>query len=229
VRPVLVAVLSSRIYQHFVAAAPGLKELMTIGKIWYEAEGAGEGAERRWDVVVVDAPATGHGLQYLGMPAAAHEIFNSGLVGRESARLLGLLTDPERTAVNLVTTAEEMPANETREMYHRLTEELRMPLGAMFVNRVHHTDLTAADLAAAIEAFAGVRSKREQRLAEAVVRRAREEIGWAMVNAEQLERLATLDVPRYEIPYAFVEKFGAAQLDEIIAPLRPRARRRAAG
>src|SRR5262249_47271693 len=72
VKRVLQAVFASRIYQYFVAAAPGLKELMTIGKIWYEAERIEEASgKRRWDLVVVDAPATGHSLQYLAMPRVA--------------------------------------------------------------------------------------------------------------------------------------------------------------
>src|SRR4029077_14944849 len=67
VKRLLASVFSSKIYQYFVAAAPGLKELMTVGKIWYEAtrEEAGRPA---WDAIVVDAPATGHSLQYLRMP-----------------------------------------------------------------------------------------------------------------------------------------------------------------
>jgi anion-transporting ArsA/GET3 family ATPase len=106
VRRFLQTVFKSRVYQYFVAAAPGLKELMTIGKIWYEAERKDEtSGERLWDLVVMDAPATGHSLQYLRMPAAALETFATGLVHREARRLVELLTDAERTAINLVTTA----------------------------------------------------------------------------------------------------------------------------
>src|SRR5262245_29089800 len=65
-------IFSSRIYQYFVAAAPGLKELMTVGKIWYEVTREERGRPA-WDAVVVDAPATGHSLQYLRMPQAARE------------------------------------------------------------------------------------------------------------------------------------------------------------
>ena len=129
VKRVLQTVFTSRIYQYFVAAAPGLKELMTIGKIWYEAERTRRRAARLWDLVIVDAPATGHSLQYLRMPQAAREAFGAGLVRRESQRLVDLLTDPRRTAVNLVTTAEEMPVNETLEMYRQLRDELDMPTG----------------------------------------------------------------------------------------------------
>ena len=70
VRRFLKAVLKSEIYQYFVAAASGLKELMTVGKIFFEAERTeGRGKKRVWDLVIVDAPATGHGLQYLRIAA----------------------------------------------------------------------------------------------------------------------------------------------------------------
>src|SRR6516225_5594904 len=69
VKRLLQSVFKSQLYQYFVAAAPGLKELMTIGKIWFEAERVDErSGGRLWDLVILDAPATGHGLQYLRMP-----------------------------------------------------------------------------------------------------------------------------------------------------------------
>ena len=217
VKRVLQAVLSSRIYQYFVAAAPGLKELMTIGKIWYEAERLDEATGQRcWDVVVVDAPATGHSMQYLGMPHAAHEVFRSGLVGRESQRLIDLLTDPERTAINLVTTAEEMPVNETLEMYQRVREELHMPLGWLFVNRTHHATFDGAEMERLEQRLVTLRDPRERGIAEEVLDRAREEAGWTAINRTYRERLAReIDMPTVEVPFSFAEEFGADQVRAI--------------
>ncbi|MGH7860503.1 MAG: ArsA family ATPase, partial [Candidatus Binatia bacterium] len=107
VKRVLRAIFDSRVYQYFVAAAPGLKELMTVGKVWYEVD------QGRWDLVIVDSPATGHSLQYLSMPKAAVETFPAGLVHREAKRVWELLQDPGKTGVVVVTIAEEMPVNET--------------------------------------------------------------------------------------------------------------------
>jgi len=217
VKRVLKAVFESRIYRYFVAAAPGLKELMTIGKIWYEAERIDkETGERSWDLVILDAPATGHSLQYLGMPRAAHEVFRAGLVGRESQRLIDLLTDPRRTAVNLVTTAEEMPVNETLEMYQKLRDEVRMPLGAVFVNRVHRTGLKQEDLETVDSCIGTAAKPSDAELLGEIVGRAREEIGWANINRTYLERLAEgIDLPLIEIPFMFAEEFGAAECQEI--------------
>jgi anion-transporting ArsA/GET3 family ATPase len=214
VKRLLQTVFKSQLYQYFVAAAPGLKELMTIGKIWYEAEriDAKSGA-RRWDHVIVDAPATGHGLQYLRMPAAARDAFEIGLVHREANRLVELLTDPARTAVNLVTTAEEMPVNETVTMYRTLREDLHMPTGLLFVNRVHDGGLAATDVERLTSAAARNRDEKERRLLRAVAARAREEIGWSALNARYRARLAEeIAMPIVALPYLFSEEFGFAEL-----------------
>jgi len=214
VKRLLQAVFKSQLYQYFVAAAPGLKELMTIGKIWYEAEREAErGGGPRWDHVIVDAPATGHGLQYLRMPAAARDTFEIGLVHREAQRIVDLLTDPARTAVNLVTTAEEMPVNETVTMYRALRDDLGMPTGLLFVNRVHAGGLAAADAARLEQVGKTQRDRRARQVLEAVAARARAEIGWAELNARHRARLIVeVPLPAIDLPFLFAEEFGTAQL-----------------
>ena len=219
VKRVLQAVFSSRIYQYFVAAAPGLKELMTIGKIWYEAEREDEnGGGRRWDLVVLDAPATGHSLQYLGMPRAAGEVFRAGLVGRESQRLVDLLCDPQRTVVNLVTTAEEMPVNETVEMYQRVRSELQMPLGFLFVNRVHRAAFDTQAVDALAQRLEEMRDGREHAAVSEVLNRAREELGWSAINSAYLKRLSEdIAMPLVEVPFLFAEEFRHEELRRVAA------------
>ena len=230
VKRLLQAVFKSQIYRYFVAAAPGLKELMTIGKIWYEAERLDDDGARLWDNVIVDAPATGHGLQYLRMPAAARDAFEIGLVHREAQRLVDLLTDPARTAVNLVTTAEEMPVNETVQMYRSLRDELHMPTGLLFVNRVHDGGLVAADVERLSAAAEASRDRNDRRMLEAVAARARQEVGWTTLNARYKARLADeVEMPMVELPFLFAEEFGFAELRSlaarIVAASAPRARR----
>ncbi len=209
VRRVQRMVVESKLYHHFVAAAPGLKELMTVGKIWYEEQLVVQG-RRKWDVIVVDAPATGHVLQYLRMPGAAAEAFGPGLVRREAQKVMELLADPGRTAVCPVTTAEEMPVNETAEMYQQLHERLRVPLGVLFVNRVHTAPLGPADVPAAP---AGASP-----LVADVLRCAREEAGWAAINRRYLDRLrAAVPMPTVRLPFLFAEEFGLAEVRALMA------------
>jgi anion-transporting ArsA/GET3 family ATPase len=217
VRRFLQTVLKSRVYQYFVAAAPGLKELMTIGKIWYEADRVDDSTgERLWDLVIMDAPATGHSLQYLRMPAAARDTFGAGLVNKEAKRLVELLTDPGQTAVNLVTTAEEMPVNETVLMYNELRESLQMPPGCLFINRVHTTEFPDQDADRLSEAAKQMRGRKEKTLLREVAARAREESGWTRLNARYRARLEQeTEMPIFELPFLFTEEFGFAEVRQL--------------
>src|SRR5204862_4709355 len=123
VKRLLATVFSSRIYQYFVAAAPGLKELMTVGKIWYEATRQ-EGGRPAWDAVVVDAPATGHSLQYLRMQQAARETLGARLVQREATKITELLRDRSATARHLATHAEATRVSGMRQMRAQLQVRL---------------------------------------------------------------------------------------------------------
>jgi len=221
IRRLLKTVFDSRVYQYFVAAAPGLKELMTMGKLLYETERTKEDAEERlWDVVVMDAPATGHSLQYLRMPAAARDAFGAGLVRREAQRVVELLTDPQRTAVNLVTTAEEMPVNETVVMFHQLRDELGLPTGALFLNRMHRGRFTLAEVNRILAAAEQTRASRERTALREVAARAREEGGWRRLNLRYRSRLAReIDMPMIEIPHLFTEEFGVAEVKQIAASI----------
>jgi anion-transporting ArsA/GET3 family ATPase len=215
VRRLLSTVFASRLYQYFVAAAPGLRELMTVGKIWYEASRRERGRPL-WDVIVVDAPATGHGLQYLRMPQAARETFSAGLVQREATRVVDLLRDARATAVHLVTLAEDMPVTETLETMHELAGSLALPLGAVIVNRIHRGRFEPAALTA-LEAAAATRTGAERALLAAVAERAAEETGWAAINASQLDRLRTAagTAPLVELPFLFAEEFGRRELEAL--------------
>lgn len=233
VKRLLRTIFASRIYQYFVAAAPGLKELMTVGKIWYEATRE-EAGQRAWDAVVVDAPATGHALQYLRMPQAARDTFGAGLVQREAARIVGFLRDPRATAVHLVTVAEEMPVSEALEAHAELTGPLGLPLGWVVVNRLHRRRFPPA-LLEALRAAAAAAPAEERALLAAVADRAQEEEGWAAINAQHLAALrAALAAESFvELPFLFVEEFDRAALARLvelleaaIAPARVRARRR---
>jgi anion-transporting ArsA/GET3 family ATPase len=214
VRRLLSTIFSSPVYQYFVAAAPGLKELMTVGKIWYEATRAERGRPV-WDAVIVDAPASGHSLELLRMPEAARETFGAGLVQREATKIVELLRDPERTAVHMVTLAEETPVAETLETRAQLIGKLGMPPGLVVVNRVHSRRFAAevvSRVRAAVAAAGG-----ERVLLEGVADCAAEESGWTELQAGHLARLrGGLDgAPPVELPFLFTEEFGRAEVERL--------------
>jgi anion-transporting ArsA/GET3 family ATPase len=215
VKRLLTTVFSSSLYQYFVAAAPGLKELMTVGKIWYEADRRQAG-QPLWDAIVVDAPASGHSLEYLRMPQAARETFSAGLVQREATKIVTMLRDQRTTAVHLVTLAEEMPVSETLETQAQLTGPLGMRLGCVIVNRMHRRQFSAELLARLANGPPDDRA-----LLTCVAERATEESGWAAINAAQVDRLraALPGALLIELPFVFAEEFRRAELERLSGEL----------
>lgn len=136
-------VLGSVIYERFFAAAPGLKELMTLGKIMVLEEARERrGGRPRYDFIVVDAPATGHGLSFLKVPVAAAAAIPIGPVGHNARRVLELLRDPERTGLVIVALPEEMAVVEAAEFHRLAVDEVGIHAVAMVLNGCHERRLS---------------------------------------------------------------------------------------
>jgi anion-transporting ArsA/GET3 family ATPase len=185
-----------------------------MGKVWYEERKRdAETQQPRWDILIVDMPATGHSLQYLRMPRAARDTFGVGLVRRESERILTLFRDPQKTAVNLVTIPEELPVSETQETYRQLAEDLVLPFGVLFINRVHSCPLPSAALASArINPRA---SSADRRLAEQTLTSAQAEAALAEAQTSYVRQLLQLPLPSLQIPFCFAEQFGLPEVEQI--------------
>ncbi|HXG21746.1 MAG TPA: ArsA-related P-loop ATPase [Methylomirabilota bacterium] len=214
VRRLVRMLVESRPYQYFVAAAPGLKELLTLGKVWYEERKREvETQQSRWDLLLVDLPATGHGLQYLQMPYAARDTFSDGIVHREAERIVTWLQDGDKTAVNLVTTAEELPVSETLDAHKQLVEKLQLPLGVLFINRAHEAPLSSEPLAHIRVSTKG--SAEDRALATEVLACARTEAALVEMQTTYLQQLYQLSLPFVPLPFCFSSEFGPAQVEEL--------------
>lgn len=137
---------SSRAFGYLAAATPGLRELLTAGKLWELAqdERRTPGA-RPYDLVVVDAPATGHGLALLQAPRTFADAAKVGPIARQGGIIDAQLRDPAQTAVVAVTTAEEMPVNETLALREGLRAAMGLDLSLVVVNGVRPDRFTAAE------------------------------------------------------------------------------------
>src|SRR3954471_6449469 len=125
----------SHAFQYFVAAAPGAKELITIAKVWELTQGQRwTRSNRTYDTVVVDAPASGHGLAMLRTPSTYGDIARFGPIQRQAYKVRDLLRDPGRTGYVAVALPEEMPVTETLELQDRLVEAVGADLDAIVVN-----------------------------------------------------------------------------------------------
>ncbi|MEA2391683.1 MAG: hypothetical protein QOK31_1792 [Solirubrobacteraceae bacterium] len=126
---------ASRTFSHFAAATPGMRELVSMGKVWELAQlrRRTRGAAR-YDLVILDAPATGHGLGFLRTPRTFADVSRVGPIAAQAQQIQANLSDPEFTGVITVARPEEMPVVETLELAAALESELGLELSRVVVN-----------------------------------------------------------------------------------------------
>ena len=194
IRPLYELLFKNRIFTYFAAATPGLRELVTIGKVWELAQfdrKVKKGA--KYDLVIVDAPATGHGLGLLRTPKTFGEIARVGPVKRQADTVYDFITDTNLTAVIAVAWPEEMPVNETLDLQRRLKDELGMQLDRIVLNGIYpelFSDAEAEILRERYEAEAGTNGGNGSNpISRAALRAALSEYTRARGHREQLDRL----------------------------------------
>lgn len=126
----------NRYVRTFFRAVPGMQEWTMLGKAWWHTTEVREDGTPLYDVVILDAPATGHGLDMLRVPRVILDVVPPGLLRRDAERAWELFQDPRTCAVVLVTLPEEMPTTETIELARALQSELKLPIGKIVVNCV---------------------------------------------------------------------------------------------
>ncbi|CAN5149458.1 hypothetical protein BH20ACT16_BH20ACT16_14130 [soil metagenome] len=127
--------IRSRIFSMVAAATPGMRELLTVGKLWELAQlhRRTPGADA-YDLVVVDAPATGHGVAVLTAPRTFAAAAGCGPVARQGKIIDAMLSDPEQIAVIAVARAEELAVTETGALQQSLKERMGLPLERVVAN-----------------------------------------------------------------------------------------------
>jgi anion-transporting ArsA/GET3 family ATPase len=212
-RTIYEAVFENRVVRHFLRVVPSLAELVMLGKVLNEVR-ATEDGRPRWDLVVLDAPATGHAVQLLRVPAALLDTVPAGPLRSDAEWMNALLVDPRTTAVSIVTLPEEMPVNEAVDLDRQVRGVLGMPSGALLVN-----------------AMPEARFAREERERLDALVTAPSPLGPAAraarlqaIRAEQatryLERArAALDLPAVILPLVATDQWDRAAVERISAAL----------
>jgi anion-transporting ArsA/GET3 family ATPase len=210
-------VLDSPVYHRFFTAAPGLRELMVLGKVMMlEDARAGWGRGPRYDLIVLDAPATGHGLAFLKVPLAAAETVPVGPVASNARRILDLLRDPARTALVVVALPEEMAVVEAVEFHRMAVEQVGMTARAVVLNACHERRFTKAQEAEILRLTAdeatgtlagGVDLGAALGAARRLLRRER------MTRFYQGRLKRALSLPLLSLPFLFQEQIGPAQVE----------------
>jgi anion-transporting ArsA/GET3 family ATPase len=207
-------VINNNFFKVFTKALPGMDDLVTVGKIWYLEQDKDRSGRPIWDRIIVDAPATGHGVNFLRFPQVAIDTVRVGPIAKSAEQMRDLFLDERLTSVNLVTLAEELPVNETIELYQSLQDMVGVPFGRVFVNAVYP------------HMFAGetaefVRSGDPQVLAPAagefsggLLDAAKTELSREELNRHHIKRLeAAVKLPRTELPFVFRPSFDRQSID----------------
>jgi anion-transporting ArsA/GET3 family ATPase len=129
-------VLSFEGFRQLMSAAPGWRELITLGKIWH-LERMEEHGGPRYDLIVVDAPATGHGVTFLDVPRVVVSAIRAGPLRSHTERVEELIQDPTRTLLLPVALAEELPTRETVELVEETRARLAVHVDRVVLNAMH--------------------------------------------------------------------------------------------
>jgi anion-transporting ArsA/GET3 family ATPase len=210
----------ARIFEFVATAAPGVKEILTVGKVTWEV------IQQHYDLVVVDASPTGHIVGQLEAPQAINELVHMGLVRQQTDWLIEVLSDSERTGLIIVATPEEMPVNETIELAGRIEAETNVNLAAIVVNRVLPELFGRGEE----EVFERLREREpEEALVAAAARPVRPVMDAAELavtlrrtRAGHLERLRAgvpSEVPMLYVPYLFTRAHGLRSTHQIAEAL----------
>ena len=210
----------NRIFDYFAAATPGARELATIGKVWELAQLQRRRRENApYDLVVVDAPASGHGLGLLGTPKTFREAVGVGPIHRQAGIINDFITDPDTTGLVVVALPEEMPVNETVELEQRLDDELGMHIDQVVVNAMLPERFTADEY----EQITSANGSHPVTGVRAALRAARSEYSQAKSQRSQLRRLKReADAPVATLPFLFEADLDLESFERLSAELERR-------
>ncbi len=195
----------SKLFTYLAAATPGLRELLTMGKVWELAQPTRRtpGAEP-YDLVVLDAPATGHGLALLGAPLALSDAARVGPLSRQARTIHEMLTDRTRTGVVAVAAPEELPVTEALELRAGLAARMGLELDHVVLNGLVPDRLTDAEASA-------LGTSRAERVAGSQHRRARAQRAQGARLAAGLGGAVAVTT----LPYLFRPALGGADLEQL--------------
>jgi len=204
--------LSSGIIDIVAGAIPGIRDILVLGKIKQIEQ------QRIADLVLVDAPATGHTMTFLTSAAGLLDAARGGPIRAQAADVVALLSDPRRCQVALVTLPEEMPVNEVVEAAYQLEDRVGIALGPVIVNAAYPPAPGLAAPAEATLSAAGVTV--DPATADALEEARRFRQRRHELQELQVRRLAEeLPLPQLRVPYLFTDAIGPRELDTLSAAL----------
>ncbi len=215
-------ITGSRLFDYLATATPGLKEIMSLGRLWrWESERLEDG-RYIYDIIIVDSPATGHVLNLLRLPKTLINMIRTGPIVSQVKRLDALLKDTSRTALALVSLPEELPVKESVELMSIANDEINMPVQIFFLNGIY-PDLSASckpqsacDIVFSDTPGGLYDSVSNQRAMGAVLAAARHQHTWRGVHEKYIDHVnAMASCPVVEIPFFFTNDMTLHEIRRI--------------
>lgn len=202
--------LSSGIIDLVAGAIPGIRDILVLGKI-KQLEQSGIA-----DLILVDAPATGHAMTFLSSASGLLDAARGGPIRTQATDVVAMLSDPGRCQVAMVALPEEMPVNELIEASYLLEDKVGVALGPIIMNGCYPTEPALdipldtarsgqelpADDRTALEAARTFRLRRQE-----------------MQQAELARLARELPLPQLRVPYVFSETIGPDELEQLSGAL----------
>jgi anion-transporting ArsA/GET3 family ATPase len=202
----------SRIFTYLAAATPGLREMVTIGKIWELALPKRKTKRASaYDLVIVDAPATGHGIGFLQTPQNFADIARVGPMSQQASKINATIVDHSRAGAVIVALPEEMPVNESALLEGELLGPLGIAVDRIYMNALYPERFSDPEL----ERVAAAGEAAEQHVRPALTA-AIDEARRAKSQREQLDRLRELtrtDITT--LPFVFAPELGITELERL--------------
>jgi len=202
----------SKLFTYLAAATPGLRELVTIGKIWeLSLDPRKIKGGKPYDLVIVDAPATGHGVGFLQTPKTFANVARVGPIASQAETLHRFITNRRTSGVAIVALPEEMPVNETATLERDLTREVGTSVDRIFLNGLYPERFSAADAAKLDGALAKADGPAHDAITAALSVAKR-----STAQREQLTRLKNKTrAPVTTLPFLFQPEMEAAELHQL--------------
>lgn len=202
----------SKIFSYLAAATPGLREMVTIGKIWELAlEERKTRRAKPYDLVIVDAPATGHGIGLMQSPRTFADIAKVGPMANQATIINRTITNHKRAGVVIVALPEEMPVNESATLEAELIDTVGMAVDRVYMNALYPERFTDAEHERLARASEGAEGAVASALGAAVDEHRR-----AKAHREQLERLrGMVRTPVDPLPFIFSPRLGVDGIDQL--------------
>ena len=199
-------------------AVPGIKDILVLGKVKQLERASAARQEGAPDLIVVDAPAAGHAVQFLASARGLLDAVSVGPIRNQAAEVVELLNDPTRCQVLLVTLPEETPVNEVIETGFLLEDRAGVQLAPVVVNAIYPPlDLSVDAAEAAAQAGVSLTNEELDDLRRAArFRQIRQQL-----QTEEIQRLAeALPLPQLPLPYLFTTDLGPAEVEILADALR---------